>query len=226
LNIHEQVDFYRTIDARKDVPVLVENDAKCCCWGERAFKKTERHTNFLFVLGEFREGRTVKSGYWGIAVGFGFVLNGKVHHGEDFSAGEFQRILWKEPKQGQFSLSHSAARTIRENRAVLLKVLRELCAHIALLVNVLNLICAVFGVEISAYADDVTRILREEIRRNWSYDNTVECAIEFATLGDKAVAYGAAGMFLERFFSVPDVVDTTEQKILSKIGAPYKPSQP
>jgi len=224
LNIREPVDFYRAIAARQNVPVLIENDAKCCCWGELAFKKTERHTNFLFVLGEFRAGRTVKSGYWGIAVGFAFVLNGRVHYGDDFSAGEFQSIQWKEPNQGQFSLSDSVARTIRKDRAVLLKVLRELCAHIALLVNVLNLTCVVFGGEISAYRDEVTKILREEIRRNWSYDNTVECAIEFATLGDKAVAYGAAGMFLERFFSIPDFVDSTEQKIASKIGAFYKPN--
>jgi len=225
LNIHEPVDFYRAVAARQTVPVLIENDAKCCCWGELAFKKTDRHTNFMFVLGEFRAGRTVRSGYWGIAVGFAFVLNGKVHYGEDFSAGEFQSILWKEPNLGQFSLSDAAARTIRKDRAVLLKALRELCAHIAFLVNVLNLTCVVFGGEIAAYRDEVTKILREEIQRNWSYSNAVECAVEFATLGDKAVAYGAAGMFLERFFSIPDVVDTTEQKIASKIGAPYQPTQ-
>jgi len=223
LNIREPVDFYRAIASRQEVPVLIENDAKCCCWGELAFKKTERHANFMFVLGEFRAGRTVKSGYWGIAVGFAFVLNGRVHYGDDFSAGEFQSILWKEPNQGQFSLSDAAARTIRKDRAVLLKVLRELCAHIALLVNMLNLTCVVFGGEISAYRAEVTKILREEIRRNWSYDNAVDCAIEFATLGDKAVAYGAAGMFLERFFSIPDFVDSTEHKIASKIGAFYKP---
>jgi len=223
LNIREPVDFYRAIASLQEVPVLIENDAKCCCWGELAFKKTERHANFMFVLGEFRAGRTVKSGYWGIAVGFAFVLNGRVHYGDDFSAGEFQSILWKEQNQGQFSLSDAAARTIRKDRAVLLKVLRELCAHIALLVNVLNLTCVVFGGEISAYRAEVTKILGEEIRRNWSYDNAVECAIEFATLGDKAVAYGAAGMFLERFFSIPDFVDSTEHKIASKIGAFYKP---
>jgi len=223
LNIREPVDFYRAIASRQEVPVLIENDAKCCCWGELAFKKTERHANFMFVLGEFRAGRTVKSGYWGIAVGFAFVLNGRVHYGDDFSAGEFQSILWKEPNQGQFSLSDAAARRIRKDRAVLLKVLRELCAHIALLVNMLNLTCVVFGGEISAYRAEVTKILREEIRRNWSYDNAVDCAIEFATLGDKAVAYGAAGMFLERFFSIPDFVDSTEHKIASKIGAFYKP---
>jgi predicted NBD/HSP70 family sugar kinase len=224
LNIHQPVDFYRGIANRQDVPVLIENDAKCCCWGELAFKKTERHANFAFVLGEFREGRTVKSGYWGIAVGFAFVLNGKVHYGEDFSAGEFQSILWKESNQGQFSLSDAAARTIRKNPAVLRKVLRELCAHIAFLVNMLNLTCVVFGGDVSAYQEELTQILREEIRRNWSYENTVNCSIEFATLGDKAVAYGAAGMFLERFFSIPDVVDSTEQKIASKIGALYQTS--
>ncbi|HTP58774.1 MAG TPA: ROK family transcriptional regulator [Spirochaetia bacterium] len=225
LNIHEPVDFYRGIAARQDVPVLIENDAKCCCWGELAFKKTERHTNFLFVLGEFREGRTVKSGYWGIAVGLAFVLNGRVHYGEDFSAGEFQSILWKEPNQGQFSLTDAASRTIRKDHAVLARVLRELCAHIAFLVNMLNLTCVVFGGEVSAYKDELRRILPEEIRRNWSYENTVDCSIEFATLGEKAVAYGAAGMFLERFFSIPDFVDSTEQKIASKIGALFNPGQ-
>ena len=58
------------------------------------------------------------------------------------------------------------------------------------------------------------RVLREEIRRNWSYDNTVECAIEFATLGDKAVAYGAAGMFLERFF--PFLISWTARSTRSR----------
>ena len=87
----------------------------------------------------------MKSGYWGIGVGLAFVLNGKVHYGEDFSAGEFQSILWKEPNQGQFSLGDAAARRIRKDRAVLVKVQRELCAHIAFLVNVLNLTCVVFG---------------------------------------------------------------------------------
>ena len=221
LDIHQPFDFYRGIASRQQVPILVENDAKCCCWGELAFKKTERHSSFMFVLGEFRRGRARTSSYWGIAVGFGFVINGKVHYGRDFSAGEFQSILWEEPNQGQFSVSDEASRAIRRDRKVLKKVLRELCAHIAFLVNSLDLSCVVIGGEIGAYREDLTETLRQEIRRNWSYENEVDCAIEFATLGDTAVAYGAAGMFLERFFSIPDVVESAERRTAHKIGAPF-----
>ena len=192
-DVHQPLDFYRGIASRQKVPTLIENDANCCCWGELAFKKTERHSSFMVVLGEFRKGRAHRSRYWGIAVGFGFVINGKVHYGDDFSAGEFQSILWEEPNQGQFSVSDEESRTIRRDAAVLQKVFRELCGHIAFLVNALNLSCVVIGGEISAYRDELTTTLRQEIRRNWSYENEVDCAIEFATLGDRAVAYGAAG---------------------------------
>jgi predicted NBD/HSP70 family sugar kinase len=221
LDLHQPLDFYRGIASRQKVPTLIENDAKCCCWGELAFKKTERHSNFMFVLGEFRKGRARRSSYWGIAVGFGFVINGKVHYGEEFSAGEFQSILWEESNQGQFSVSDEASRAVRRDRKVLQKILKELCGHIAFLVNSLNLSCVVIGGEIGAYREELTTTLRQEIRRNWSYDNEVECAIEFATLGDRAVAYGAAGMFLERFFSIPEVVENAEQRTAYKIGAPY-----
>jgi hypothetical protein len=84
----------------------------------------------------------------------------------------------------------------------------------------------VIGGEIGAYREELTATLRKEIRRNWSYDNEVDCAIEFATLGDRAVAYGAAGMFLERFFSITEVVENAEQRTAYKIGAPYGPDGP
>ena len=219
-DVHEPLDFYRGIAPRQKVPTLIENDANCCCWGELAFKKTERHSSFVVVLGEFRKGRAHRSSYWGIAVGFGFVINGKVHYGEDFSAGEFQSILWEEPNQGQFSVSDEESRAIRRDPAVLQKVFKELCGHVAFLVNSLNLSCVVIGGEIGAYRDELTATLRQEIRRNWSYENEVDCAIEFATLGDRAVAYGAAGMFLERFFSIPEIVENAERRTAYKIGAP------
>lgn len=225
LSISRPVDFYREIAPHHTVPVLIENDAKCCCWGELAFKKTERHANFTFVLGEFRKGRTANSDYWGIAIGFGFVLNGKVHYGEGFSAGEFQSILWEPPNQGQFSLRDEESKRIKEDRKILDQVLRELSSHIAFHVNALNLTSVVIGGEIAAYRDTLTEMLEEEIQKNWSYENKVDCAIEFATLGDRAVAYGAAGMFLERFFSIPDVVESAELRTSNKIGVLYAPRQ-
>ncbi len=208
LDIREKVLFYDEARSLLDVPVLIENDANCCCWGELAFRKTERHGNFVFVLGELRKGQTVGTEYWGIAVGLGFVLNGKVHYGEGFSAGEFQSILWKESNHGQFSISDEDSRRIRTDPSILMKAIDELSAHIAFLVNTLNLTSVVIGGEIARYKSEIVASLGRAIQQNWSYPNTVDCSIEFATLGDMAVAYGAAGMFLERLFSIPEVTES------------------
>jgi len=207
LGVGSRTEFYKEIAGLLDVPVMIENDANCCCWGELAFRKTERHGSFIFVLGEFRKGRTSGQDYWGTAIGTGLVLDGKVRHGDGFSAGEYKSILWKEGNSNQFSLSDSEVKRVKEDPAVRSRIIRELCAHVAFMVNALNLTCVVVGGEISVYKDEIVETLREEIRRNWSYDDEVDCAIEFAALGEMAVAYGAAGMFLERFFSIPGSVD-------------------
>ena len=212
LDVHSPLPFRAAVADRVGVPVLIENDANCCCWGELAFRKTERHRNFCFVLGEFRKGRTTGEEYWGIAVGLGFVLDGKVYRGEGFSAGEFQSILWQPSNHGQFSVSDDDSRKIKSDPRLLSGVLRELASHIAFLVNTLNLKSVVIGGEIAGYREELSAVLREEIQRNWSYQDTVDCAIEFAALGDLAVAYGAAGMFLEHFFSVPEVADSLTRR--------------
>lgn len=206
LGVVSPLRFYDEIAGILDVPVAIENDANCCSWGELAFHKTDRHRSFAFVLGEFRKGRTEGSEYWGPAVGMGLVLDGRVRHGEGFSAGEFQSILWEEGNRGQFSLGDADSAKVKDESALRAAVIRELCAHVAFLVNTLNLTCVVFGGEMARYREEISSCLRAEIRRNWSYPNEVECAIEFASLGELAVAYGAAGMFLERFFSIPGAV--------------------
>ena len=63
LNIEHETRFYDEIVGLLEVPVMIENDANCCCWGELAFRKTERHGSFVFVLGEFRRGRTSGQDY-------------------------------------------------------------------------------------------------------------------------------------------------------------------
>lgn len=220
LTIREPLPFRAAVAERIGVPVLIENDANCCCWGELAFRKTARHRSFCFVLGEFRKGRTTGEEYWGIAVGMGFVLDGKVYCGEDFSAGEFQSILWKPTNHGQFSVDDADSRRIKSDPAVLTGVLRELAAHVAFLVNILNLKSVVIGGELAGYREELTALLKEEIQRNWSFEDTVSCSIEFAALGENAVAYGAAGMFLEHFFSVPEVGDSLGRRSKAKLKVP------
>ena len=71
----------------------------------------------------------------------------------------------------------------------------------ALVVNVLNLSHVFFGGDIMPYADEFRTILKEEINRLWPYGYQVDCAIQPSTFGENAVAYGAAGMLLDRLFT-------------------------
>ncbi len=205
LDVTDPVFFVDEVKEKVPFPVILENDANCGCWGELAFRKTSRHHNFLFVLGEFRTGATEDDVYWGIAVGLGLVLNGNVYHGPSHSAGEFQSILWRPPNAGQFSISNEEARRIKQDETVMATALHELCAHVAFLVNTLNLTNVVFGGEITNYKDMLLPMLQSEIQQNWSYPNLVECSVDFSALNTNAVAYGAAGMFLEGIFSIPEM---------------------
>jgi predicted NBD/HSP70 family sugar kinase len=218
LNVTEPVHFIRDVKDRMEVPVILENDANCCCWGELASRKTSRHNNFLFVLGEFRTGETESNLYWGIAIGLGIVLNGSVYHGASYSAGEFQSILWKQGNDGQFSLSNEEARRIKDDESLMTSALEELSSHVAFLVNTLNLTGVVFGGEITEYKEKLVPILESEIRKNWSYPNRVECSIDFSAFDKQAVAYGAAGMFLESVFTIPELFSRSGATARSRVS--------
>lgn len=221
LNITHPVRFVGGVSEKMPVPVMIENDANCGCWGELAARKTSRHSNFIFVLGEFRTGETEKDVYWGIAIGFGLVLNGEVYHGSSFSAGEFQSILWRPGNEGQLSISNEEARRIKEDPQIMSSALHELCTHVAFLVNTLNLTNVVFGGEITDYREMLVPILDDEIQKNWSYPNRVEYSVEFSALNTEAVAYGAAGMFLESIFTIPEMFPSTgpaQQLEISVLG--------
>jgi len=218
LNVTEPVGFIQKIKDKVDVPVIVENDANCCCWGELAFRRTSRYRNFLFVLGEFRTGKTGSNRYWGIAIGLGLVLDGKVYHGASFSAGEFQSILWTPGSEGQLSLTDVEARRIKEDPEVIHRAFKELASHVAFLVNTLNLANVVFGGEISEYQESLLPLVESEIQKNWSYPTRVECNIDFSSLKKDVVAYGAAGMFLESIFSIPEMFTTSEPASRTKVS--------
>ena len=217
LSLVEPVHFVRELRGRVPAPVLVENDANCGCWGELASRKTTRLRSFVFVLGEFRTGETERSSYWGIAVGLGIVLNGEVYHGSSYSAGEFQSILWEPGNEGQFSITDAEARRIKQDPVIMERALRELCSHVAFLVNTLNLKGVVFGGEITGYKEMLLSILDAEIQSNWAYPNRVEYQVEFSPFNELAIAYGAAGMYLESMFLIPELFpghrETTRREI-------------
>ncbi len=211
LLIVEPFDFQARVAAGYDLPLFLENDANACAWGELAFHRVKRLQDFLFLLVEFRDIRDRTRFHEKTAVGMGIVINGRVHYGQAYSAGEFRSALCTEECRGQFSLSEEEAFRIEADPQVLRRFIRELSRNVAMMVNTFNLSHVFLGGDIERYRREVHAVLSEEIQRNWPYPDEVRCRIRFSSLGDKAVAFGAAGMVLHHLFADLNVAGRTER---------------
>jgi predicted NBD/HSP70 family sugar kinase len=213
LQLESPFDFRGKIADGYDLPLFLENDANACAWGELAFHRSKRLHDFLFALGEFREVKEAGRAHEKIAVGMGIVIGGRVHHGVSFSAGEFRSALCTPESRGQFSLTEEEAARVEEDPVVLSRFIRELSRNLAMMVNTFNLGHVFLGGHIERYRKEVQVVLAEEIQRNWPYPDEAHCRIHFSSLGEKAVAYGAAGMVLQRLFAGTHAAGGLEQAL-------------
>ena len=227
LNIHAPTSIVPPLQKHLPVPVVAENDANACCWGEIFQNRNEVSDNFLCVLVELRRTHLGARRNAGIGVGLGIVIEQHVHYGRDFSAGEFQSVFWNRRSTSQFNLTEEETLHITDDVELLSRVFTELSRNLAVMVNTFNLSEIVIVGDLSAHRERFTDILRFEINDNWSYDTRATCAVRFTDLGRETVAFGAASMFVERLFTVPDQRQTHRYPAgidLFDIVLPYHPS--
>lgn len=205
LNINDPLHIYDYFNNKYKYPIFIDNDANCCCWGELTFSRGKRDNNFLVALGEIRAIKRSNKEQRSIVVGLGMVIDGKVLIGDDYSAGEFKSVFWEGSESTQFSLSDEEAVKVIEDTDKALVVIHELQKHIALFVNCFNFTKIIFAGAFTNYKADTKRLLDEEVKKNWGYDQNKQIDIEFTTFGDYDVSYGAAGMIVERLFTIPDI---------------------
>lgn len=201
LKLAGSLEFSQSIAERSDIPFLIDNDANCCAWGELAFHRVNGFKNFLFCLVQFRSAMESLEDSGGVGVGFGVVIDGKVFTGVDFTAGEFRSAFWDGPERSQFSLSPRELGRITTGDDVMRRFAVELSKNVALLVNTLDLNKVFIGGDVENYCQDFPVILQNEIRRNWMYSMESHCEVSYSSMGEKTVAYGAAGMLLHRIFT-------------------------
>jgi predicted NBD/HSP70 family sugar kinase len=211
LKIEEAFNFREKIAQKYQFPLFLENDANACAWGELAFHRVKNLQDFLFVLVEFRNIKDRERYHEKIGVGIGIVLNGRVHYGHNYSAGEFRSVLCSEECKGQFSFTDEETFRIDEDPEIVHRFIRELSSNIAMIVNTFNMSHVFLGGHIERYKKEVQTILSAEIQKNWPYPDRVKCKIRLSSLGDMAVAYGAAGMVLHRLFSDLNITERVER---------------
>ncbi|MGE0074274.1 MAG: ROK family protein [Sphaerochaetaceae bacterium] len=210
LGITTDFDFHEEVAQQFDIPVFVDNDANACVWGELAFHRRKELRDFIFLLLEFRDFNPLKDAVCNrISIGIGLVINGNVHYGHQYSAGEFRSLFRTKESVGQLSLTEDDHRKVLEDATVMERFLRELFANVGLIVNTLNLSHIILGGAFEELGDHTKDILEEEIIKNWPYPYPydVKQHIWYSSFGERAVAYGAAGMVLNTLFGDMEVME-------------------
>jgi predicted NBD/HSP70 family sugar kinase len=198
LRVKCPMDVVGEIARRTGVQAAVDNDAFCCCYTELLSSGDSATENFLVLLGEFRKetsGEGPSGG--GIGVGLGFVLGGKVHHGADFSAGEFRSVFRRDDRKSQFSLEDEQVKAAERDEAQFEALALELGRNVALLVNTLDLSAIYLAGDFASRAGKLGPIILSCVRENWPYDTDVGCRVLPAPRGEYEVAYGAARMGMD-----------------------------
>jgi len=188
------------LSQRLPFPVFLENDANAACWGEVVLQQNLHYPlqSFLFCLVEFHDQRSSPVPTGG-SLGLGFVINGQIYYGANYSAGEFKSLGWKPGNTFQFSLDDAEMARLKTDKGLQSRFARELANHILFLSRVFNLNHVYFGGEVDLLKDELVAVMEEERKRYWP-DGASPCQVQFSTHGSDAVSYGAACLGLTNFF--------------------------
>lgn len=201
LDIKDNLDVSHLLATALDAPCFIENDANCCAWGELAFNRSEEFRDFMFALVECRQGPTSVGTFGGLGVGIGIVMGGKVHPGVHGTAGEFRSAFCQGAGELQLSLSKEELSAYGRDLDIQQRVSDELARNFSVLVNVMDFQRVFVGGDIEGLPIDFPALLRTRLEESRMYPFPKEVEIRYSSLGDRAVAYGATGMTLDRLVS-------------------------
>lgn len=211
LLIEDGIDVAKEVQSLTKVPVFVENDARCCCYTEQLLSRGPKAQNMMYVMAERRPLQPLKASPENLSVGLGLILNGKIYHGANATAGEFRSVYWQSPSKSQFSPACDSER----------KTFRELAKNIAFLVNTLSLdVVYVGGIE-KKLAEEIVKFIREEIVYLWPYAWNKTTIVSIASASQRSVSYGAGAKVLDKLFSVPELDEGGRKRKIPQ-SSPYQ----
>jgi len=174
----------------------VENDANALCWGELMDPSQPELSDFLCVLGETRP----ETPDIPVSVGLGFALGGAVHHGPEYSSGEFRSPLWNDDGPGQFRLPADVLRRIQHDSDALDALVDETAVGVSFLVNALNLSSVFLEGFFAEDFDRHARTIENALDRYWPYPGSPSCSVNRAGRGEPALCIGAAALIQHEYY--------------------------
>ncbi|MCG8569621.1 MAG: ROK family protein [Spirochaetes bacterium] len=218
LNSHlfhlDYYDFAKEILPQFDIPILIENDANCCAWGELLLFPNKRLKHFIYILGEFHEEKQIE-GQCLIGIGMGIVADGAVYYGENYSAGEFKSVFWSNERISQFGMDDQMILDVKKNPQILHQIIEELLLNLSPITAIFNPEQIFIGGDLKEFQSEIKEILNGKFKDRFIGLSQNASKIIPSTLDEHDVAVGAAAMFLEKLFAVPQLNENPFQAAMN-----------
>lgn len=200
-------DFYDFFAQHYDVLAFVENDANCTAWLEMTINRNVSLGDFMCILADYREGHYSFDDRSGIGVGIGLSIKKKVYHGSHYSCGEIRTLSWRGDHLGQTGLSKELLVQSVFDEAAWKAYMEDLFSSLVPVVSVLD--PRVVFVHGKPFSDEEKLLLclQDSCPQFLDVLKKTQCKLLFDTKDEAVVAKGAAMMFLQRLFAVPELSD-------------------
>lgn len=191
-----------------DVKFLVENDANCCAWLEMTKDRRSGMSDFISIFADSHEGNYQFRDRAGVGIGIGLSIGGKVYHGATNAAGEFCSFSWRRTSSGQMGLPLDVLETSASSQDSWLQLLKELFSSMVPVVSVMNPSAVYLHGKPFADSSKTLSEIRKEAPQFLDVLEKTGCQLVIDGGDEMVVAKGAAMMFLQRIFAVPELRET------------------
>jgi len=185
------------LEAQFPVQVKLQNDANCFVLGEMHFGVASGYQNIVGLI-------------TGTGTGAGLIIDGKLHNGEHFGAGELGMIpyldgCYEDYCSGQFFISNfqvaggEMSRRAMRGDAEALAAFHDYGLHLG---SLINLICYVLDPQIIVIGGSVSKSFEwyqsglSEALKKFYFDHKLKVIVKPSMSQDIAI-YGAVGLFYE-----------------------------
>jgi len=183
------------------VPAVIENDANCCAWATLMDGDPTEGGDFLALLLEFQDPNPRLGQQSGVSLGLGVVLNGELHYGHNFEAGEFRSVFWKQGRRSQTGIPDQDLEAIARDPAILDRYLEEMLVNMIPICSILApqriLLCG----EAGRAHQRIQRLLNGPLADTWLGASGLASRFEPSGRATEAVAVGAAARILMTLFN-------------------------
>ncbi|WP_320130345.1 ROK family protein [uncultured Sphaerochaeta sp.] len=198
-------DFHSFFEKRYAVPVFVENDANCTAWLEMTTNRNIHLGDFVCLIADYHEGNYKFGDCSGIGLGIGLSIGGKVYAGAHHSAGEFCSLSWREDSIGQNGLPKDLLVESATNPTALALWMKDLFASLVPVLSVLD--PRFIFIHGKPFEDDekIMEMLKNDSPQFLALLEKIGCKMIFNAHDESVVAKGAATMYLQKLFAVPEL---------------------